>query len=160
MHQFYVSAKAVILNGPNVLLLQRERDGGRWWNVPGGRLSGQEDIEEGLERELNEELGLTVQDYIVGPLLAANRIPDFPNGVGLVTLLYEVRLVTFPVKFRLSEESVAWAWVARAAAPDRVAKGSGCPWGVRQAQADVLDEALFRHEIALPDQAPFTEAQS
>ncbi|MEM8689593.1 MAG: NUDIX hydrolase [Pseudomonadota bacterium] len=55
-----VSAKAVVCRGDHVLLLRRPN--GRW-DLPGGKVRADEQILEGLVREVREETGLTL-----GPL--------------------------------------------------------------------------------------------
>lgn len=59
MHIFRISCSAVIERGGDYLLARR-RDIG-WWNLPGGGLETGETVEEGLLREVREEVGLSVR---------------------------------------------------------------------------------------------------
>ena len=52
-----ISAKAVIFDGDNVLLL-KSPDG--TWDLPGGKIDSDEDVLDGLRREVFEETNLTV----------------------------------------------------------------------------------------------------
>ena len=58
---------AVILDGEKVLLVRRAREPLRGeWSVPGGLVEVGEKLEEALQREIQEETGLTVR---VGPVV-------------------------------------------------------------------------------------------
>lgn len=55
-------AGCVILNGPQKFyLLHRNKNSLVQWELPGGKVENDEDIEETAIRELKEELGVTVQ---------------------------------------------------------------------------------------------------
>lgn len=53
---FHIGIKAVIVQNNKALLLKDPRFNG--YDLPGGRIDKDEDIEEALKRELFEELGL------------------------------------------------------------------------------------------------------
>ena len=62
--------RAILLTPENDILLLRIRhpDTGEWfWITPGGGIEPGETIEEGLKRELREELGLDL--FVIGPLV-------------------------------------------------------------------------------------------
>jgi 8-oxo-dGTP pyrophosphatase MutT (NUDIX family) len=62
--------RAIVLSGDREVLLLRIRppQGGDWfWITPGGGLEPGETVEEGLRRELKEELGL--ERFLIGPLV-------------------------------------------------------------------------------------------
>lgn len=144
MHVFYVGVKAVVVDEGRVLLLERQRGAGRWWDLPGGRLEAQESINDGLRRELHEEIG--ADDFKVSRLLSAARIPDLPNGIGLMLLLYGVSI---PFKeATLSPEHVSYEWVPLQDAVALMESGSGIAPNVRQAQAAGLHAALALLEEA------------
>ncbi len=76
-NQIVVATKGVILHKGKILVVQRapEDVGGGTWECPGGKLDFGEDIEEGLIREISEEVGLNVS---VEKLLFANSFKTNP----------------------------------------------------------------------------------
>ncbi len=56
-HRFPVSVKGILFMDKKVILLTNER---REWDLPGGKLKGNEDIKDCLKREMKEELGIDV----------------------------------------------------------------------------------------------------
>lgn len=58
MKTFYVGIKGVIVNDGKVLMLRANAALGRRdiWEIPGGRIDDEENIEQTLRRELQEEL--------------------------------------------------------------------------------------------------------
>jgi 8-oxo-dGTP diphosphatase len=64
-HIYRVGVFAVIEQGGK-LLLARRRDIG-WWNLAGGGMEAGETVEEGLRREVREEVGIGIDiEYLVG----------------------------------------------------------------------------------------------
>jgi 8-oxo-dGTP diphosphatase len=66
---FLVSQKALIAEGDRLLVLKNtaDRAGGKaQWEIPGGLLEMDEDLESGLKREINEETGIEI---VVGKLV-------------------------------------------------------------------------------------------
>lgn len=61
---------AVLCRGDKILITRRplDKQQGGLWEFPGGKLHGGESPEEGLKRELAEELGIEIT---VGPIFAA-----------------------------------------------------------------------------------------
>ncbi|MBN1311314.1 MAG: NUDIX domain-containing protein [Anaerolineae bacterium] len=63
--------RAILLTPQNEVLLMRIHPPGNdecfWWITPGGGLEPSETIEDGLRRELREELG--IEEFEVGPLV-------------------------------------------------------------------------------------------
>jgi len=58
-HSFQVSAKGIAVDGDKVLILLGKQKGGAdpfAWDLPGGRLERGESLQEGLAREISEEL--------------------------------------------------------------------------------------------------------
>jgi mutator protein MutT len=93
---FPVSIKGVLHEGRLVVLLENERSE---WELPGGRIEPGETPEDCLAREMNEELGITVE---IGPLLDCWVYEVFPKR--------EVVIVTYGLRrrdeggLRVSEE--------------------------------------------------------
>ncbi len=56
---FRIACSAIIERG-GMYLLARRRDIG-WWNLPGGGLEAGETVEEGLAREVHEEIGVAIR---------------------------------------------------------------------------------------------------
>lgn len=89
MKTFYVGIKAIIVSDGKVLLLKRPRKEGYTWDAPGGRIDGDETIEQALARELKEELGIT--QFLQIDLLHVSRLTDFVHeGVGLLLVYFRV----------------------------------------------------------------------
>ena len=75
-----ISKAAVILNKNRILLAKRKSGGtlGDKWEFPGGKTKQGESPENGLKREILEELGITVEilDYI-GTIKFKNNNQDY-----------------------------------------------------------------------------------
>ncbi len=87
---FYrVSAKALVFSEDRKKFLVVLEDNG-YWELPGGGLDFPETPEEGLRREVKEELGLTITDIAKQPsyVLIGNNM----KGIRSVNLVYEVKL--------------------------------------------------------------------
>ena len=64
--KFPVSVKAIIIDDNRVLCLKNEREE---WDLPGGKIDFNEDIEECLKREVKEEVNLEIKNLnILKPL--------------------------------------------------------------------------------------------
>jgi A/G-specific adenine glycosylase len=65
----YDTAAAIVQRNGKILIAQRKHDGflGGLWEFPGGKLEKRESLEECLEREIREELGIEIA---VGELFA------------------------------------------------------------------------------------------
>lgn len=107
---FYIGVKALITKGDKVLLMKKKGENGNdVWDVPGGRMDGDEKIVDTLHRELKEEIP-SIKDYKVGELLYASRLEkDLRDGHGLIFLFYEVETEAFEVE--LSEEHFEYVWL-------------------------------------------------
>jgi ADP-ribose pyrophosphatase YjhB (NUDIX family) len=61
-----------------VLLCRQEKPGKEYWLLPGGGVEGGETLQEALQRELGEELGLWDSLQLEGPIAVAESIaPDW-----------------------------------------------------------------------------------
>lgn len=81
----------VLRRGDRYMLTRRIRgaEAGRW-EFPGGKLERGESPEQALERELREELGISVR---VGALLGCIADWDGMDGAGLMLLFYDCELM-------------------------------------------------------------------
>ncbi len=111
MKSFNIGVKAIIVRDSSILLLKRVKNDGYYWDMPGGRIDGDESFEEALERELIEEIG-GISDIKVGKLTSVYRLPfDVENAHGLVLIFFKVSAKIF--KIILSNEHAEYKWVRR-----------------------------------------------
>lgn len=117
VQQFQVAIKAFVL-GEAGLLLVRESDGERLWELPGGRIDvGEEELPPAavLLRELREELGPAFECEIGRPVAAWTRPPNPPVRNPPVFLLgYVCRYRAGEIQ--LSPEHVEFMWASAAQA--------------------------------------------
>lgn len=136
MKSFYVGVKAIVENDNKILLLKRspkKTHAQYFWDVPGGRIDGEETIDEAMKRELSEEIGFTGA-FTIEKVVHTYRLPfDVENKHGLLLVYYKVSADVSEVQ--LSEEHSEFRWIAKEDLPtffeqeaDTVLRG-----GVRQA---------------------------
>lgn len=111
MKKFYVGVKGVVRDkNRGIILLHRDYKSGDYWDVPGGRIDGDEDLTQALTRELDEELpGIT--SIKVGELLGAHRLQKDIEGDTSLVLLYFLVDATLPDPVILSEEHESYTWL-------------------------------------------------
>ena len=119
MKTFYVGVKGVIVRDGKVLVLHtnanHENRGDRW-EMPGGRIDGDETIEQALNRELTEELP-NIQNIKIGEILSAHRVSvDVKGNVSLVLVFYRVNADFEGGEPELSEEHLEFQWADQATA--------------------------------------------
>lgn len=109
MKQFYVGIKGVVRQGDAVLVLKKNQ-AEPFWEICGGRIDGDETIEQTLKRELEEELpGITQIE--VGKVLCAHRLPKNVDGsTSLMLIYYEVK-ASLPEPIQLSDEHTDYKWI-------------------------------------------------
>jgi 8-oxo-dGTP diphosphatase len=114
-HQrFQVALKAFVLDEDRLLMV-READGERHWELPGGRIEvGEESLPPlaVLRRELSEELG-TAFACEVGSLVAAWVRPPDPPRRNVPVLLVGFRCRRVAGEIALSDEHIECRWVTR-----------------------------------------------
>lgn len=89
----YVTLKAAVWKGDRLLLVHEDTgEGAASIDLPGGRVEQDESLEQGLRREIREELGVEIAQLAALPTkLWATRTVD---GVGVIGILYEVELAS------------------------------------------------------------------
>ncbi len=106
---FNIGVKGLIVKDNKVLLLKRDLGNGHiYWDIPGGRIDGSEDILETLKRELIEEIP-SIKNFEIKEILHVYRLPrDIEKDLGLVLIFYKVNVEDFQVK--LSGEHCGYKW--------------------------------------------------
>ena len=116
---FHVGVKALVLNGDGRVLLMEE-DGSthripqpNYWDLPGGRIDEEESAVAALEREIEEELGISGigEPEFQTAVISNHTIPLADgNTVGLVLMVYKVTLPE-DAEIVLSDEHAGYEWV-------------------------------------------------
>ena len=105
---FNVGVKGIIIVDDRCLVLESSQG---YFDIPGGRVDDNENLQQALIRELDEELP-SIPDFKIGRLVHASRLSkDLPNGKGLALLFYKVETKSFEVK--LSQEHKAFRWYSK-----------------------------------------------
>lgn len=126
---FHVGVKALVQNSAGDTLLLRADVSNHatnvrpYWDIPGGRVQSGQTLLETLRREMLEEIGI-YQEHgspeLISTIISKHEIPlHASQTVGLLLVVYRV---TIPdnTMITLSEEHVAYAWVARTEAKQRL----------------------------------------
>jgi ADP-ribose pyrophosphatase YjhB (NUDIX family) len=85
----YVTLKAAVWKGDRLLLVHEDTGES---DLPGGRIERDESIEQGLRREIREELGVEIAQ--LSPLPTKVWATRNADGVGVVGILYEAELAS------------------------------------------------------------------
>jgi len=119
MKTFYVGAKGVIVRDGKVLLMHtnaNHENRGNRWEMPGGKIEGNETIDQALRRELKEELP-NIQNIEVHKLLHVQRLhKDIRGNNSLVLIFYRVSADFVGGEPELSEEHLEYQWADQATA--------------------------------------------
>jgi 8-oxo-dGTP diphosphatase len=108
-----VAQKAVIIRGDGLVLVMRDPRGGNeaLWELPGGRLNEGEVPEEGLAREIKEELGIEV---MVGNVVYIAQFYQYSENRNALMIAYVTKMMDQKAELVLEEGEVAEVkWVSR-----------------------------------------------
>lgn len=107
----HVGIKGIVCVEDRCLLLKKGMADEAFWDVPGGRIDGEEIIEETLVRELHEELP-TINAFEIKEIVGAYRLSRNLEGErGLVLIFYKVNAEKFDMS--LSSEHTDYKWVTK-----------------------------------------------
>lgn len=108
--KFHVGNKLLIIKDKEVLLLQGPNSQGKTvWDLPGGRMEATESVEEGLMREVEEELP-GISDIKVFQPIATFKLPDrSSDNTQIIINIFSGAADTENIK--LSDEHTAMEWV-------------------------------------------------
>ncbi len=98
-----IAQKAIVEKEGRVLITRDVRDGDVW-ELPGGRLNVGESLEEGLQREMQEELGVAVH---VHKVVYAETFMHPRGNVPHVLLAYHATLTSPAEEFRPHDIEIA-----------------------------------------------------
>jgi 8-oxo-dGTP diphosphatase len=105
---FYIGVKAIIQQDGRVLILKESSR--VKWELPGGRIEGQQTIQEAVSRELTEEIPGAKLRSLNTIVHAATGDFTVENDHRLCLLFYAAD-VELPKDLRLSNEHLEYAWV-------------------------------------------------
>lgn len=107
-----VAQKAVIENGGKVLVMRDPRVADKaLWELPGGRLNEDEIPEEGLAREIKEELGI---DVLVGKVVYLTQFFQYSENRNALMIAYLAVLTDENAELVLDADEVAEIkWVSK-----------------------------------------------
>ena len=119
-HTFYPNpvpaVAAIISRGDRILLTLRARPPWKGtWDLPGGFLEGGEAPEQGVRREVGEELGLRTRTVRLQSVLSGDRYGA--GGFPILAIVY--RVTTEPGRIRPADDVAEARWFTRTTIPYR-----------------------------------------
>lgn len=115
---FHLGIKALIRNKEGKILLLKvnidqlkNQDLGAYWDIPGGRIHKDSNVEETLKREVEEETGLTkIKSFRkLDGVISNIRIPQGDTTLGLILFIYVCEVEEYE-NISLSEEHIDYKW--------------------------------------------------
>lgn len=109
MKKFYVGIKGVIKRDDAILVLKKNSTKG-FWEIGGGRINGDETIDQTLQRELQEELP-GIKNIRKQQVLCTHRLPFDVDGDISLVLIYFLIKADLPDPIQISDEHTEFRWV-------------------------------------------------
>jgi 8-oxo-dGTP pyrophosphatase MutT (NUDIX family) len=126
--KFHVGVKAMITNEQGKVLLMKEDVSKHslptyeYWDFPGGRMQNDETVLQTLQREVQEETGISeIHDPQFVAAVISNHSIKLKNDeiVGLVLMVYTVKIDP-KANIKLSHEHLDYEWVDKSVAKHRL----------------------------------------
>ena len=120
---YHLGIKGLIRDAKGkILLLQvnpAKLNGKNYWDLPGGRVQQGDSVEETLQREIAEEIGVTELTSIkpLAMVLSNIRIPVGDGSVGLILGIYQCSIAPTS-DIIISDEHIASGWFEPAKAAE------------------------------------------
>lgn len=111
---FQIGVKALIFNEDKQLLLVSETNNTNvYWDIPGGRIDGNESLDQTLERELLEEVLLKppYESSHFMTVISNKKIPNGANDFRLLLVTHVVRLLEGQTP-QANEPGLILSWVS------------------------------------------------
>jgi ADP-ribose pyrophosphatase YjhB (NUDIX family) len=105
---FNIAVKAFIVEKGHLLILRRSHNVSHMkgiWEIPGGRLNEDEDIIQGLKREVKEETNLDIE--VKNPLSVKQFIREDGQDIVMITFLAHAKTDSL----KISDEHLEHKWV-------------------------------------------------
>lgn len=118
--KFHLGIKALVMNSKNEILVLKanpaELKGAQkvHWDLPGGRIHEGDAIEDTLQREVEEELGMRDISIVshFDSFISNIKIPIDDGHVGLILFVYLCKIKNTKQKFKLSFEHTEYKWAS------------------------------------------------
>ncbi len=107
LKKFFVGVKGIVKSERGILLMKHSSG---FWDMPGGRLDDDEDLETALDRELKEELP-NCKLKLIGEQVGSYRLHKDIVGDTSLVLIYNIVDMEVPENIELSHEHTEYLWI-------------------------------------------------